>query len=301
MSPLFTADASLPLAGLKQRAGKRSKPGEFAGHQQSSAAPSQWGFANFVSNRVEHTVVVDALGVWAWSPADPHAAAQRHVNLASWLQKNPRTQVRILVSGSLVHSVKRDSCSTSTDDSVWRQHARQRLTEQHGEMALSWPLASWASSVARGVCALAGVDWQSLARCAQRNEVAVNAVEPWWHHAFEESKRCVSALSSAARSNVCVVEGQQIIWITAAGGELVDVRQIRLPHATLDALRAAIQEVNEPAANGSPSTASPLTVILGQGLADGANARNLNAHVLGRLDGAQPPHWLRPSTMNGFH
>jgi hypothetical protein len=53
------------------------------------------------------------------------------------------------------------------------------------------------------------------------------------------------------------------------------------------------QEINRIAAEGDVPLLPP--VILGQGLVDGAKTRGLGGVVLGRLDGEQPPQWLRPS------
>ena len=39
----------------------------------------------------------------------------------------------------------------------------------------------------------------------------------------------------------------------------------------------------------------------GQGLRDGTHTQALDALVLGRIDGTQPPEWLRPSLYREMH
>jgi hypothetical protein len=91
-----------------------------------------------------------------------------------------------------------------------------------------------------------------------------------------------------------VVEGRQIAWAETSGGLLTEVRQRELDEPSVDALRFEI-EAFEREKEGQGKTRASATVLLGQGLADGARTTGLNAIVLGRLDGEQPPQWLRPS------
>jgi hypothetical protein len=247
-----------------------------------------------------HAVLVDANGLWAWNPHDAHAGATRHASLPCWVEKNPNSEMQVLVSAPLVRSVCQLTGNPLESDAAARERARRALIEVHGHIASSWPLAVWASSMARGVCALAGIDLTALRRHALRHDVEVQSIAPWWHHAFEEAKRCVSALNQAKQSYVCVVEGVQIAWISCSGGELAEIRQLRLTTPTVDALRLKIAEL----CADCPVTFGPAdripTVVLGQGLTDGARTRSLDAVVLGRLDGDQPPQWLRPSARADF-
>ena len=247
-----------------------------------------------------HAVLVDANGLWAWNPHDAHAPATRYESLPNWVEKNPSSQMHVLVSSPLVRSVCHLAAKVVEDDEAARVRARRMLIETHGHIASSWPLAVWASTAARGVCALAGIDLSALRRHALRHDVELQAVEPWWHHAFAEAKRCVSALSTSERSHVCVVEGTQIAWITTAAGELAEVQQLRLAAPTVNSLHIKIQEMllQAPALHAEGRIH---TVVLGQGLTDGARTRALGTVVLGRLDGDQPPQWLRPSDRVEFH
>jgi hypothetical protein len=297
----FTAQASMALPSVMHLVDVNASPERVLIKRKPTSVVTKWLHRHGGLEQAEHAVLVDAQGAWAWNPLDSHAAAQRHHSLASWVEKNPNTQLRVFASGPLVHSVCHSPEDAALDETTARGQARQKLIASHGEVALNWPLASWGGSVARGVCALAGINLKALARHAGRHAVKVKSVEPWWHHAFEESKRCVSELERAQRSHVCVVEGQQIAWITAERGELSDVRQTRLATPTLSALRTAMRELTAQTALKSATSNPMLPVILGQGLTDGARTRDLDAIVLGRLDGTQPPHWLRPNLRTDFH
>jgi hypothetical protein len=77
---------------------------------------------------------------------------------------------------------------------------------------------------------------------------------------------------------------------------MVDMRLRALEDSSVDALRATLSRLEA----GRPAAGVP-TVVLGQGLTDGGDVRRIDAHVLGRLDGDQPPQWLRPSTRREVH
>lgn len=129
-----------------------------------------------------------------------------------------------------------------------------------------------------------------LSQQARLHGVRVQAIEPWWSHAFETATRCVGSLRSSERAAVCVVEGAHVAWALMTRGVLDQVRHHTLEAASVAALR---DEIGRMAAEcGVPPRC---TVVLGQGLVDGAATGSLGAAVLGRLDGEQPPQWLRPS------
>jgi hypothetical protein len=249
------------------------------------------------ARHIRHAVLVDTRGAWAWDPADRHAAAARYASVAHWIETHPGCEMSLWVSGPLIHSFRQaPSGEFQNDDAAVRGCARRQLIEHHGSAASDWPLATWHNAIARGVCALAGMDLTSLRQHASRFEVKLHTVEPWWHHAFEEAKRCVTTLNDSAFGYVCVVEGAQVAWISCVNGLLADVRQTWLKAPTVQALQSQLTELQ---ANGVNATSK--TVILGQGLSDGSRTSALSALVLGRLDGDQPPQWLRPSFSEEFH
>lgn len=241
-----------------------------------------------------HALLADATGVWAWAPGDAHAAATRHASAQDWFAAHPGRDVRLWVAAQLTCSPDRHRDSAQHDDEALRLSARQNLIERHGHVAAAWALATWKTDAARGVCALAGIDLGALNREAGRHGVRVQSVVPWWYHAFLAAKRCVNALNHAEHGQVCVVEGAQVAWVRTVWGLLADVQQRPLESASIGALNAALTD----AAAQAPG---PTPVVLGQGLTDGACTRGLNALVLGRLDGDQPPLWLRPSSREALH
>jgi hypothetical protein len=243
-----------------------------------------------------HSLLADAQGVWAWAPHDRHAAAMRHRSMTDWMRANPDSDVRLWVSGELVRSLRCDAPASHANDANLRAHAWLELIERHGECAANWPVATWRNGTTVGACALDGIDIEALHRLALRHRVRVRSVVPWWYHAFQEARRCVNALTHLMRAQVCVVEGRQMAWIDTSAGLLVEVRQVTLDSAHVASLGEAMRSM----ATGGSHPTTPL-VVLGQGLEDGARTHGLEALVLGRLDGQQPPQWLRPSFEHDMH
>lgn len=243
-----------------------------------------------------HAVLADSNGAWAWNPRDPHSAAKRYASVQDWIKRHPGCDVRLWVSGQLVRSLARDQAAADQDDEALRSNAKREFIARHGDAAAGWALATWRNEAALGVCALSGIDLPALNEHAGKHAVRMQSVVPWWYHAFQEARRCVSALGQVETAHVCVVEGQQIAWISAARGLLVDVEQTLLASAHIDALRAELTRW----VSATPASALK-PVVLGQGLQNGSHTGALDALVLGRLDGDQPPQWLRPSFTTDMH
>ncbi len=243
-----------------------------------------------------HALLADAHGVWAWAPGDRYAAAKRHGSVREWMRAHAGTDVRLWVSAEFTQSIEDIASLSPRDDAGMRSHARQAFVDRHGDEAATWPLATWQNDVSRGVVALAGIDLDALRRHGAQNDVRIRSVEPWWHHALLEAKRCVPALAHAANAHLCVVEGRAAAWITLARGVMSHVRRCVLEDASVSSLNETIEQMKADRAGDDV----PI-VVLGQGLVDGGDTARLGAHVLGRLDGDQPPQWLRPSTQNEVH
>lgn len=277
-----TALAGTPTAPLAERRGAWQPP-----------LPSRYGLG---LRSPVHALLADAEGVWAWAPDDAHAAATRHASVPAWFEAHPGCDVRLWVAAQLTRSPDRPHAAAHDDEAALRSRARQEFIHRHGRVAAAWALATWKNDAARGVCALAGIDLNVMNRDASRHGVRVQSVVPWWYHAFLAAKRCVSALNQAEQGQVCVVEGAHVAWITTTRGLLADVQQRALETASVGALQTLITE-----ATVRRDGLGTATVVLGQGLADGASTGGLNALVLGRLDGQQPPLWLRPSAHEALH
>ena len=243
-----------------------------------------------------HAVLADSNGAWAWNPRNAHSAATRYASVQDWINRHPGCDLRLWVSGQLVRSLASEHAAGKQDAEALRSIAKREFVARHGDAAARWPLATWRNEAALGVCALVGVDLPALNEHAAKHAVRMQSVVPWWYHAFQEARRCVSALGQVQTAYVCVVEGQQIAWISAARGLLVEVEQTLLASAHIDALQAELTRwvFARPASALKP-------VVLGQGLHNGSHTGPLDALVLGRLDGDQPPQWLRPSFMPDMH
>ena len=243
-----------------------------------------------------HAVLADSNGAWAWNPRNAHSAATRYASVQDWIKRHPGCDLRLWVSGELVQSLACEHAAGKQDDEALRSIAKREFIAHHGDAAARWPLATWRNKAALGVCALAGVDLPALSEHAAKHAVRMQSVVPWWYHAFQEARRCVSALGQVEVAHVCVVEGQHIAWISTARGLLVEVQQTSLASAHVDALRAELTRW----ASATPASALK-PVVLGQGLQNGSQTGALDALVLGRLDGDQPPQWLRPSFTTDMH
>ena len=243
-----------------------------------------------------HALLADSHGVWAWTPGDRYAVATRHAGVREWMRMHVGADVRLWVSADLTQSIEDLAALPSHGDAALRSQARQAFVDRHGDAAAAWPLAVWENPVARGVVALAGIDLDALRRYAAQGDVRIRSVEPWWHHAALEAKRCVPQLHKAPIASICVVEGRAAAWIALSKGVMSHVRRCVLEEANIASLRATMARMEaDRKLEGVP------TVVLGHGLIDGGVTSSLPALVLGRLDGAQPPQWLRPSTQVEVH
>ncbi len=239
-----------------------------------------------------HALLADSHGVWAWAPGDCYAAATRHASVREWMRGQAGCDLRLWVSGDLMHSLD-DACTLpSGDETTLRSHARQQFVARHGDAAAEWPLATWQNTASLGVFALSGVDLDVLRKQASQFDVRIRSVTPWWHHAFLEARQCVPALARAKFASVVVVEGRHAVWIQTTLGVMSRVSRDVLAEPSVAALNALI---------ATRRIADAATVVLGQGLVDGGNSAAVDAHVLGRLDSDQPPQWLRPSTQFQVH
>ena len=243
-----------------------------------------------------HALLADERGVWAWEPENCYASASRHGGVREWMRSHPGVDVRLWVSAALTRDIDDMAALPNRDDAGMRSHARQAFVDRHGDIASTWPLATWRNDISRGVVALAGIDLDALRMQGAQSDVRIRSVEPWWHHAYLEAKRCVPRLGSAAHAHVCVVEGRAAAWIALSSGTLNHVRRCVLEEASVDALHAMITRLQ-----ADQDQFDVPTVVMGQGLVDGGDTGRMAAHVLGRLDGDQPPQWLRPCTRHEVH
>ena len=240
----------------------------------------------------------------AW-PAAGHLHPE---DSASWPLREPRLQAQSRWSAALRHVVgaRRPAHPVFIDGRgvwAWSAHESHAPATRYASLQ-AWIAANphsemnlWVSGhLMRGEQAdpAAALDDDPmlglLAQQARHHGARLRSIAPWWSHAFRTAAQCVGMLRSAERAAVCIVEGTHMAWVATSHGAATQVQQRTLEAASVAALRHAIARVASEA--GTPVRA---TVILGQGLVDGARTQALGGVVLGRLDGEQPPQWLRPS------
>lgn len=241
--------------------------------------------------RSAQAVFVDAQGVWSWAVGDSLTPAARLDSMGSWFARNPGSDVTVWTSAQLLQNFEAEAATAELADGDFESRVREQFVSRHGSHAQQWPTATWQTRAGRGASALAGMDLSVLWSEAEQHDVQVQAVTPWWYHAYKTALQCVSSLRSSGNAAVCIVEGDQIAWIACSHGAMTSIRQRQLAAPTIAALACEMRSIR----NQSSRHSEP-TVILGQGIKDGADTRLLIGLVLGRLDSLQPPVWLRPDT-----
>ncbi len=280
--------AGTPLAGhfgFEQASARRARPLN-AARQWLRGLPRSVGL-----RRLSQSVFIDASGVWSWAAGDALTPAARVDSMDEWFARHPGTNLAIWTSAQLLRNLDCDIATSLIDDAAFDKHVRQQLLMRHGDSARLWPTATWRTRSGRGACALSGLDLPAVWRQAQRHDVRVQSIIPWWYHAYKTALQCVSTLRDAPHAAVCVVEAEQIAWIACSNGAMTSIEQRVLGAPTVAALAHEIDALR----SRSARAAEP-TVVLGQGIEGGANTQQLRALVLGRLDGQQPPVWLRPDS-----
>jgi hypothetical protein len=278
--------AGTPLAGHFgfEHASARKTRALHAARHWLRALPRSVGL-----RRPQQSVFIDAKGVWSWAAGDALTPATRVDNMDEWFARHPGTNLAIWTSAQLLHNLGCDAATARIDDAAFDRHARQQLLMRHGEDARQWPTAMWRTRSGRGVCALAGLDLPAVWRQAQRHDVRVQSIIPWWYHAYKTALQCVGSLRDAPSAAVCIVEADQVAWIACSNGAMTSIVQRVLEAPTVAALAHEVNILR----SHSARPVEPI-VLLGQGIEDGANMQQLPGLVLGRLDGQQPPVWLRP-------
>ena len=241
--------------------------------------------------RSAQSVFIDAKGVWSWPAGDALTPAARVDSMDEWFSRHPGTNLAIWTSAQLLHNLDCDATTALIDDATFDKHVRQQLLNRHGDCAAKWPTATWRTRSGRGACALVGLDLPAVWRQAQQHDVRVQSIIPWWYHAYKTALQCVSSLRESRNAAVCVVEAEQVAWIACSNGAMTSIQQRVLQAPTVAALAHEMDSLR----CRSSRSAEP-TVVLGQGIEDGANTQLLRGLVLGRLDGHQPPVWLRPDS-----
>ena len=105
---------------------------------------------------------------------------------------------------------------------------------------------------------------------------------------------CITAKRATRAMNACADSYQRALALTQQQNAALQFRQAQQRVLQAPTVAALAHEMDSLRCRSSRS-AEP-TVVLGQGIEDGANTQLLRGLVLGRLDGHQPPVWLRPDS-----
>jgi hypothetical protein len=229
----------------------------------------------------QHTLLLDAQGVRAWRTGlsrrtdARHAAPVASSSIAAWCAANPGSDVRMLVSGHLLHSLVIDpALQLQGDDAAVRRYAQQQFAHYHGAAARQWPLAPWSDSAGAGACALHSVDLAVLQSTAAGHAVRLRSVVPLWSAGLASLSACTPAFAAPGRLALALVEATLVTWIVVDAGRIQALQQRYLDGPRMDALAGLLSQL---VAESGPLQALP--IVVGWGLEDSGHAAHLPARV----------------------
>ena len=249
--------------------------------RREDSAPLRRQVARLLGRSPSRTVFVRDDGWFSYAPGE--AQPRRFAAWADWCAEHAGANVRLVVSGALTHQlIAAEDLPLDDEDSV-EQWARHQLRHYHGAAAARWPVAPWSSAGQRGASALHGLDLASMLACAERLNVNVRAVQPWWSVALRAAARRAPALDLAARAELWLVEGSQATRVACAAGRVHQIDQRWLDEPSLPALNRALAELS-----------SDAPWVLGYGI-ESAPGGTPHGRTLGVLNGIAPAaEWLAP-------
>lgn len=194
--------------------------------------------------------------------------------------------VTLWISAHLLHQLVCEPGLPLRDDDAVRGYARQLFMHHHGSVARHWALGAWSSGPARGASALHGADLAALQAAAQRHQVRLQAVRPWWSAVLQRLVRTQPAWAQAPRAKAVVVEGSLVTWLQLARGRCVEVRHGWLGTATVPALLAALCD------EGGSQPGPVPTLVCGYGLSGDRPSREGVTWLDGLALDGPGPEWL---------
>ena len=190
--------------------------------------------------------------------------------------------VDVIVSARLLHELVCEPGLPLDSEPALQAYARQQFGHYFGASAQRWPLASWSADYQKGATALHGLDWAALAQAADAAGVCVRRVQPAWAPLLQRLAVEEPDWLRAPTAALAWVEGQVLTWLVLEGGQLLRLRQLRLPTATQAAVGVVLGEALAELREGAS------VLVLGYGLDAGATPVWPGVRVLSRLDGAAP-------------
>ena len=240
----------------------------------------------------QRTVCLQTDGVLSWDMAtrgaiEPPATA-RFDHVDAWCAANEGCDARLFVSGHLLHSLWIDPALKLADETAVRAYARQQFAQYHGAPARQWPLAVWADGAQAGACALHALDLAALRASAARHGVRLRSVAPLWSAGLGSLTTRVPAYAAAGPRALALVEGTLVTWLVADAGRVLALQQRFLDAPQVDALAALLARLV-----AEFGLMAGLPVVIGWGLHDAEPGTELTsklrAHLIGSLDGSEPP------------
>lgn len=231
-----------------------------------------------------HTLYLQPQGVLAWNTVDARTtdagatATATFVNFAAWCRVNPNTDIRLFVSGHLLHSLIVDPVMCLRGDDAVRSYARQQFVHYHGAPARLWPLAVWAGARYSGACAAHSVDLDAIRATAGIQGVHVHSIAPVWSAGLASLTRRVPSLSRPGPRALALVERSLVTWMIADAGTITSIQQRYLDAPRTGPLTELLDRLD---AETGPFAQPP--VVVGWGLEDGPIPPAL------RADMTEPP------------
>ncbi len=219
-----------------------------------------------------HTLYWGPNGNLSWPFADADATspsiaghpspATACADFESWCAAHPDSEVRIFVSGHLLHSLVVDPTMQLADDAAVSAYAQQQFGHYHGVAARQWPLAVWShqnkTQRQSGACALHGVDMSALQNAARGHGVRVRSVSPVWSAGLSSvtSRWSEVALKNSVHA-VALIEGSLLTWMLLQSGMVMALEQRYLDAPNWP---AALRLVAQLSAESGP-LATPAAVV----------------------------------------
>ena len=230
---------------------------------------------------VQQVVYLGTAGVCAWdAPTDsshPGAAAatDEYADFNAWCQAHRGCDVRLFVSGHLLHSLVVDPALRLFDELAVREYAAQQFSHYHGPQARQWPMAVWAHPSNSGACAMHSVDLPTLMAQAAAHDVRVRSIAPVWSAGLDSVSRLKPAFGGAQPQALALVEGRRITWLVAQAACVVALQQRFIDLPRVDALAGLLHRL---VIETGPFAEPPL--VVGWGLDGAQSAASLPAQVL---------------------
>jgi hypothetical protein len=225
-------------------------------------------------------------GVW---DLDAIGAGDIAPDMPQWLAAHPGSEIRVLLSGRLVHPLLvRDAVLAGAREADRRAWARQQFLHYYGPEAADWPLVLWAEGPVLAAAALHGADlpgWQSF---AVDHGSRLSTIRPWWSVVPTKVAASADGWPGAGRAALMLVEGAHAAWVHFDDGRLCAVEQRRAEAPDAPAMAALLEEWQ--AEHEVPIAA---TVVAGFGVLGRTDELAALGRVLGDLGTTQPDaQWI---------